>query len=131
MACKNKSAFDAARALLQVVGKVGAPLRLRSDGGAEFVNGVIHGLTKLLGVNQHQVLPYTPSAKGIVERANRRFLERLRFMIFTEHLVRHTAHQWSDLLPLVQRMINDASHSAIGTNSKRVIPFFELEPMYT
>lgn len=118
---KNKSAFDAARALLQVIGNFGAPLRLRSDGGAEFVNGVIHGLSKLLGVVQHQVLPYTPSANGIVERANRSILERLRYMIFTEHLVRHTAHQWSDLLPLVQRMINASIHSAIGTSPARVL----------
>jgi hypothetical protein len=121
VACKNKSALDAARALLQVMGNFGAPLRLRSDGGAEFVNGVIHGLSKLLGVVQHQVLPYTPSANGIVERANRSILERLRFMIFTEHLKRHTAHQWSDLLPLVQRMINASIHSSIGTSPARVL----------
>jgi hypothetical protein len=121
VACKNKSAFDAARALLQVVGNFGAPLRLRSDGGKEFVNGVIHGITRLMGVTQHQVLPYTPSANGIVERANRSILERLRYMIFTEHLIRHTAHQWSDLLPLVQRMINASIHSAIGTSPARVL----------
>ena len=121
VACKNKSAFDAARALLQVIGNFGAPLRLRSDGGSEFVNGVIHGITRLMGVTQHQVLPYTPSANGIVERANRSILERLRYMIFTEHLVRHTSHQWSDLLPLVQRMINASVHSSIGTSPARVL----------
>ena len=42
-------------------------------------------------------------------------------MIFSEHLVRHTAHQWSDLLPLVQRMINASVHSATGTSPARII----------
>jgi hypothetical protein len=121
VACKNKSAFDAARALLQVVGTFGAPLRLRSDGGGEFINGVVHGITRLLGTVQHKVLPYTPTANCIVERANRSIHERLRHMIFNEHLVKHTAHQWSDLLPLVQRMINASVHSATGTSPARIL----------
>jgi hypothetical protein len=121
IACKNKSAYDAARALLQVVGSFGAPLRLRSDGGAEFLNGIISSLTRLLGVHQHVMLPYSPTANGIVERANRSILERLRHLVFSKHLRQHTAHQWSDLLPLCQRMINASIHSAIGTSPARVL----------
>jgi hypothetical protein len=121
VACKNKSAYDAARALLQVVGNFGAPIRLRSDGGSEFVNGVISSLSRFLGMSQHVILPYTPTANGIVERANRSILERLRHLIFSDHLRRHTAHQWSDLLPLVQRMINASIHSAIGTSPSRIL----------
>jgi hypothetical protein len=121
VACKNKSAFDAARALLQVVGNFGCPLRIRSDGGSEFVNGIISSLSRLLGASRHVVLPYTPTANGIVERANRSILERLRHLVFNQHLLRHTAHQWSDLLPLCQRMINASIHSAIGTSPSRII----------
>lgn len=121
VACKNKSAYDAARALLQVVGNFGAPIRLRSDGGAEFVNGVISSISRFMGLAQHVVLPYTPTANGIVERANRSILERLRHLVFSQHLQKHTAHQWSDLLPLVQRMINASVHSAIGTSPARIL----------
>jgi hypothetical protein len=121
VAVRNKSAFDAARALMQVIGNFGVPLRLRSDGGGEFVNGVITGLTKMMGITQHVVLPYTPQANGIVERANRSILERLRQMIYSKRLVRHTAHQWSDLLPLVQRSINASVHSATGTSPARIL----------
>jgi hypothetical protein len=121
VACKNKSAFDAARALLQVVGNFGPPMRLRSDGGSEFVNGVISSITRFMGIAQHVVLPYTPSANGIVERANRSILERLRHLIFNRHLQRHSAHQWSDLLPLCQRMINSSVHSATGTSPARIL----------
>jgi hypothetical protein len=67
----NKSAFDAARAIMNFIGNFGTPLRIRSDGGGEFVNGVIVGLTRLMGVSQHVVQAYTPTANGIVERANR------------------------------------------------------------
>jgi len=120
-AVRNKSAFDAARALMQVVGNFGAPLRLRSDGGQEFLGGVIVGVTKLLGVSKHVVMPYTPTANGIVERVNRDVLERLREMVFSKRLVRHTQNQWADLLPIVQRAINASVHSAIGTSPARIL----------
>jgi len=120
-ACANKSAFDAARALLQFIGNFGAPVRLRSDGGKEFVNGVITGLTRMMGVSPLVVQPYTPSANGIVERQNRAILERVREMCMCERLQKHTASQWSDLLPLVQRSLNASFHSAIGTSPSRIL----------
>ena len=120
-AVANKSAFDAARALLQFIGNFGAPLRLRSDGGKEFVNGVIIGLTKMMGVSPVVVQPYTPTANGIVERANRAILERAREMCMCQRLVKHTGHQWSDLLPLIQRCINASFHSAIGTSPSKIL----------
>jgi hypothetical protein len=121
VAVRNKSAFDAARALMQVIGNFGAPLRIRSDGGKEFVGAVLIGLSRMMGASNHVVLPYTPTANGIVERANRSVLERLREMIFSKRLVRHTEHQWSDLLPMVQRSINASIHSATGTSPARIL----------
>jgi hypothetical protein len=118
---KNKSAFEAARALVKVTGDFGVPLRLRSDGGAEFVNGIITGLTRMMGVTHHVVVPYTPTANGIVERANRAVIQRLREMIFSKRLVKHPEHVWSDLLPLVQRAINASVHSATGTSPARIL----------
>jgi transposase InsO family protein len=121
VAIKNKSAFDTARALMQVIGNFGAPLRIRSDGGSEFVNAVIVGLQRMMGVTQHVVTPYTPTANGIVERTNRSILARLREMIFCKRLVQHPDHVWSDLLPLVQRAMNASVHSSIGTSPARVL----------
>jgi hypothetical protein len=65
-ACVNKSALEAARAIIQFVGNFGTPLRLRSDGGGEFVNGVIAGITRMMGVTPTVVQPFTPTANGIV-----------------------------------------------------------------
>jgi hypothetical protein len=121
VAVRNKSAFDAARALMHVIGNFGAPLRLRSDGGKEFLGGVLTGVSRLMGVSNHVVLPYTPTANGIVERANRAVLQRLREMIYSNRLVLHTHHQWSDLLPMVQRSINASVHSATGTSPARIL----------
>jgi hypothetical protein len=118
---RNKSAFEAARALVKVTGDFGVPLRLRSDGGAEFVNGVIAGLLRMMGVTQHVVVPYTPTANGIVERANRAVIQRLREMIFSKRLVKHPEHVWSDLLPLVQRAINASVHSATGVSPAKIL----------
>jgi hypothetical protein len=120
-AVRNKSAYDAARALVNFIGNFGAPLRVRSDGGKEFLGGVLTGMTRLMGASNHVVLPYTPTANGIVERANRAVLERLREMIFSKRLLRHTNHQWSDLLPLAQRSINGSIHSATGTSPARIV----------
>jgi hypothetical protein len=121
VAVKNKSAFEAARAIMQVVGNFGTPLRIRSDGGSEFVNGVLVGLQRMMGVSPHVIVPYHPTANGIVERANRSILERLREMIFSKRLVQHPEHIWSDLLPLVQRSINASIHSATGTSPARIL----------
>jgi transposase InsO family protein len=120
-ACANKSAFDAARALSQFIGNFGAPLRLRSDGGKEFVNGVIVGLARMMGVSPVVVQPYTPTANGIVERENRAILERAREMCMCERLAKHTAHQWGDLLPMIQRSLNASFHSSIGTSPSRIL----------
>jgi hypothetical protein len=121
VAVRNKSAYEAARALVKVTGDFGVPLRVRSDGGKEFVNGIIAGLLRMMGATHHSVVPYTPQANGIVERANRSILERLRAMIFSDRLVRHPEHVWSDLLPLVQRSINASVHSATGTSPARIL----------
>jgi hypothetical protein len=121
VAVRNKSAFDAARAIMHVIGNFGAPLRIRSDGGQEFLGGVFRGVSQLMGASNHVILPYTPTANGIVERANRSILERLREMIFSKRLLRHTHHQWSDLLPMVQRAINASIHSATGTSPARIL----------
>ena len=121
IACANKTAFDAARALIQFVGNFGAPLRLRSDGGGEFVNGIIAGVVRMMGVSPVVIQPYTPTANGIVERSNRAILERAREMCMCQRLAQHTAHQWGDLLPLIQRSLNASFHSAIGTSPSRIL----------
>jgi hypothetical protein len=120
-ACPNKSAISAARALIHHIGVFGVPLRIRSDGGGEFCNDIIVQLTQMIGTDRRVVLPYAHTANGIAERANRSILERLRFILFDRRIKKQPKLQWSDLLPLAQRIINSSVHSAIGTSPAKLI----------
>lgn len=53
----DKTALSAARAILRTVGNFGVPLRIRSDGGKEFINDILAGVELILGVEHHTVPP--------------------------------------------------------------------------
>jgi hypothetical protein len=120
-ACGNKSAVCAARALLHHIGTFGIPLRIRSDGGGEFVNDILLQLRRLMDFTHVVVHPYLHSANGIAERANRAVLDKLRFMLFDRRLKNKSKVQWSDLLPFAQRIVNASFHSAIGASPAQLI----------
>ena len=114
VAVEDKTALSAARALLQTVGIFGVPLTIRSDGGGEFINDVLKSLEHILGTSHHKVSPYLHTGNSLAEKANRSVLENLRNLIFDKRLTLHGEHQWSDLLPLAQRIINSSFNSSIG-----------------
>jgi hypothetical protein len=114
VAVEDKTALSAARALLQTVGIFGVPLTIRSDGGGEFINDVLKALEHVLGTSHHKVSPYLHTGNSLAEKANRSVLENLRNLIFDKRLTLHGEHQWSDLLPLAQRIINSSFNSSIG-----------------
>jgi len=120
-ACQNKSAVCAARAIIQHVGVFGVPLRIRSDGGGEFVNDILLQLRQLMDCEHIVVHPYLHSANGIAERANRAILDKLRFMLFDRRIKNKTKIQWSDILPFAQRIVNASFHSSIGTSPSQLI----------
>lgn len=114
VAVEDKTALSAARALLQTVGIFGVPLTIRSDGGGEFIADIIKALEHVLGTTHHKVSPYLHTGNSLAEKANRSILENLRNLIFDKRLTMHGEHQWSDLLPLAQRIINSSFNSSIG-----------------
>jgi hypothetical protein len=120
-ACANKSAVCATRALIHHIGVFGVPLRLRSDGGGEFCNDIVRQLAQLIDFKQVVIQPYLHTANGIVERVNRSILEKLRYILFDRRIKKQPKLQWTDLLPLAQRIVNSSTHSAIGTSPSRLI----------
>ena len=48
----------------------GAPARLLSDRGANFMSSVIDEMCKILGVKKLQTMPYHPETNGLVERSH-------------------------------------------------------------
>ena len=110
----DKTALSAARAILRTVGNFGVPLRIRSDGGKEFINDILASVELILGVEHHKVMPFHHEGNSLAEKANRSVLENLRNIIFDKRYILNGEHQWSDLLPLVQRIMNASFNSSIG-----------------
>jgi hypothetical protein len=113
-AVPDKSALAASRALLRNFGNFGVPLTIRSDGGKEFINAILASIEHILGTTHHKIMPYHHEGNSLAEKANRSVLENLRNLIFDKRYILNGEHQWSDLLPLVQRIMNSSFNASIG-----------------
>ena len=113
-AVPDKCALSAARAIIKTVGSFGVPITIRSDGGSEFINDTVASVELLLGTRHHKLTPYLHEGNSLAEKANRSVLENLRNIIFDQRYILNGEHQWSDLLPLVQRIMNASFNSSIG-----------------
>lgn len=109
-AVKDCTAFSAAKALLLVFARYGAPLEVRSDQGRHFAAEIIRQFLALCDVRQRFSLAYHPQANGIVERAIKECNRHLRAIVNEQRVLQN----WSDALPLVQRIMNACPHSATG-----------------
>lgn len=116
-AVPSASAKDAAKALLNVFGRYGAPKTIRSDQGSQYTARVITALLSLVGSQRQLTLAYRPEANGIVERANGEITRHLRALVMDHRIL----DRWSIALPLVQRILNVTAHSALGTAPARIL----------
>jgi hypothetical protein len=66
-------------------------------------------------------MPYHHEGNSLAEKANRSVLENLRNIIFDKRYILNGEHQWSDLLPLVQRIMNASFNSSIGCSPAALI----------
>ena len=55
----------------------GAPARLLSDGGANFMSSVISKMCKVLGIKKLQTMPYHPQTNGLVERLHQMIMRMI------------------------------------------------------
>jgi hypothetical protein len=109
-ASKDATAASAARALIDVFGRFGAPQTLRSDNGPQYVAQLIASLLTAMNVTASHSIAYRPQSNSIVERANGEVLRHLRAMVLDSRL----SSKWTDFLPFVQRILNATPHT--GTN---------------
>jgi putative transposase len=74
---------DVRRVLARVIGRRGAPTRIRSDNGSEFICAALAGWLPGKGTKPIQVAPGSPWENGFIESFNSRFrdefLERVEF----------------------------------------------------
>lgn len=99
-------------------GRFGVPRYFKSDRGTQFVNERIAELVRLLG-NQHLVtVAYSKEENAIVERENKEVMRHLTAMLFDN---RFKLHWGVRDLPLVQRILNSATHSSIGVSPAQLL----------
>jgi len=118
---KDKEAVTAARCLLQVVGRFGAPVTLRSDQAGSFDSTLADALNSKLGTFQHRVIPGRHQANGIVERVNQQAIRMLRACVLDPRAPGEPLLGWADILPLVQLAINRTPSSRTGVAPARLI----------
>ena len=109
-AAKDTSAASAGQALLQHIGRFGAPSQLLSDQGSQFVNGVIAATLQLMGTQQITTMAYSKQENSIVERSNKEVMRYLRDLCYA----RGNMQQWSQNLPFVQRIHNAMEKKITG-----------------
>jgi hypothetical protein len=103
--------------LLIHFGRYGAPTKLKSDRGTQFVNDIIEEFLPLVGSNHLLTLAYSKEESGIVERANREVMRHVRALIFEKGM----QDDWETTLPLVQRIMNASVHKSIGVSPAQLL----------
>lgn len=117
-AIPDTTADAAAGALLQHVGRYGAPATLRSDKGSQFVNGIIAEFLKLFVTHHETTLAYSKEENAIVERANKEVMRHLRAIIYDQRVQSHWGkHQ----LPMVMRILNSEEKTTTGLSPAEIL----------
>ena len=98
----DATAKSASKAILTWISLFGVMQQLLSDMGSQYVNHIIEEIIKHLGVQKLGTLPGIHEENSIVENRNKEVVRHLRAIV--NH--RKIKSQWSDVLPLVQRIIN-------------------------
>ena len=113
----DASAETAARPFTVSFGRFGAPERVRSDNGKQFVNTMISEFFQIVGTGRELSIAYSHEENGIIERANKETLKNLRNILFDKNVI----SEWSDVAPLVERIHNARAHSTTGVSPASLI----------
>ena len=109
--------MSVALALLQHIGRYNVPASIQSDRGSEFVNKIIQEFIKVIGTEHVKTVQYSKEENAVVERCNREILRHARGLIYQIG----NGNQWSNYLPLVQRILNSEVHDSIGVSLAQLL----------
>ncbi len=109
-AVKSLEAVEAAKCLIDLIGRYGAPRELLSDRGSQFVNDIIAAVLHSVGSSHVLAMAYSHEENGRIERANKEILRHLRAFVMHSKVV----DDWVDKLPFVQRIMNASVHTVTG-----------------
>ena len=108
----DTKATTAANAVMQWICRYGIPSQIVCDNGTQYANELITALCHLFAIDQKLIQAYSHEENAIVERANKEVGRHLTAIVFDRKII----HQWSPMLPFVQRIINSQIHQAIGVS---------------
>ena len=114
---QDQTGLSAAKALIKHIGTYGTPDEIQSDGGPQFYSEMVTSLYRITGIEKLKSTPYSHEENGIAERAIKTTQEHLRAFLFD----REVRENWSDILPLIQRIMNASRHQAIGCSPAQII----------
>lgn len=98
--------------------RYGIPDVIRTDGGSHFVNKIIAGLCKSLGIHHDITTPYCAFSNGSVERVNRELKRLLKVALLEMSL---PGSYWPYLLPYVMNVLNSTKVRRLGGNAPRQV----------
>ena len=101
------TAEEAAKKLLQHVGRFGVPAQIVSDRGSHFVNKVIKEFFSMVGTKHVITIAYSKQENSMVERQHKEINRHIRGLIFEANNFDYEA-----TLPIVQRIINSTTNSS-------------------
>ena len=116
-AVPNLEARHTARMLIRHVGIFGCPSQIVSDKGTHFTADIIRELMVLFGVDHRLTVVASKQENAAVETANKRAQEYLRTMLFDNRII----ERWSDVLPLVQRIMMAEPNEVIGISPAQLL----------
>ena len=116
-AVTEATAKETARMLIRHIGIFGCPSKIVSDRGTQFTSDVIKELMILLGTEHVLTLVGSKQEDSQAENANKRSQEFLRSMLFDRRIVK----RWSDVLPLVQRIMMAEPNEVTGVSPAELL----------
>ena len=114
---KDATAVSAAKALLQRLALFGTPQQLLSDMGSQYITQIIDEITNYIGTEKLDTMPGIHEENSIVERRNKEAVRHTRAIVNHKKL----KNRWSDILPLVQRIINAEIIETIGVSPAQIM----------
>lgn len=119
---REQSAEETARAFVEnVVTRHGAPARLVTDQGRNFVSRLFREVCHLLGIRKLQTTAYHPQSNGMVERLHRTLTETMA------HFARRDGKDWDLWVPYALMAYRAIPHTSTGYSPNYLIYGRELE----
>ena len=110
-ACKTNLTEECANCLIDYISRHGAPRRICTDRGQEFLNNVVRRICAMIGVEQTATCAYNPRCNGAAERSHSTYAQLMRVLSRNK--------EWDECLPYCR-----AAYSAAPNLIHGYSPFF-------